>query len=261
MAALQERVKRRKISSDDNNDNSISSMFLNHVDHREFIKYFNPIEASQLSEIYQIPLAINREIAEFATGTIEQCANDNCNAGICVLNEEKILFQNKQEVKWNYCSIENKYFCSLCKPSTLRFICCDRVQCVTNTVKCAGNTNDDDNEMCYDDQKNEYWMRYKCCFCVENNDAGCSKCKLWRCVYHAEEDNAPIYPCWQCFGYWCPKCFQEVGMVNCDPCGTMYCRECFDKMGGVCCDECNTGWCGDCCEGNGGVFICDNCVN
>eukprot|EP01084_Bolivina_argentea_P266636 452294_1 len=64
-----------------------SIWFGNKSDHSQFIEIFNSIENSELSNKLQITHAINKEIAEYATGQFTKCDNSKC------LNNIPILFE------------------------------------------------------------------------------------------------------------------------------------------------------------------------
>eukprot|EP01084_Bolivina_argentea_P231406 390260_1 len=225
-------LKKRKLS-ESVSTNKIKSIFSNSSDHNEFLTYFHPIQQSPLSKLLNIPFDINREIAQYAVGTIQKCANTNCNAGICVLNEHWIEFN---PLKWNYCANKNKYFCDMCLPFTTHFICCDTIQYFKHYTKCFWlNKNE---TMCYDDVWDvwdEYVMGYKCLYCdnMSNNDH-CARCNEWNCALHdTMKCDAGIHNI----------CCSEVYCIECENC---FCIPCNGYDCGHFCDRCNGFWCNVC---------------
>lgn len=164
-------------------DKGMKSMF-NHIgDHMEFIKCLKIIDSSKLIRDLSIPLDISKEIAELSTGRIQTCSKEGCNGGICILKEDIEKFNNKQINdfdKWNYCKVKDKYFCHLCAPFTIRFICCHTIQCVKDYKKCRWNR---EIQACCDHD----YMGFKCCYC-DTDQAVCEICGEWMCVYHDEDD-------------------------------------------------------------------------
>eukprot|EP01084_Bolivina_argentea_P217586 369400_1 len=103
----------------------LRTMFDDEKDHNECLKYLESIQSSKLPQILECPLDINRQIAEYTVGAIETCSNGECNAGICVLNEDWKHFDDDITFsKWNYCFNTEQYFCCLCVSSTTHFACC-----------------------------------------------------------------------------------------------------------------------------------------
>ena len=73
-----------------------------------------------------VPTAVTRECAEFATGRIEECSTAKCKQGICILcADEKLLDvdPSKMRDKWSYCALSNKYFCSDCPNFCSKYHC------------------------------------------------------------------------------------------------------------------------------------------
>ena len=242
-------------------DRSIKTRFLNSKDHKACIKYLQSIEESDLIQSLQIPQDVNREIAEYTTGLIKECGNKDCKAGICVLNEAMVNFENGKETEWNYCVEKDIFFCSLCKPSTVKFICCDTVQYVTDDTKCDGSVKYDDGKTrCFDEVYNKYSMRWKCQFCDDSdsefdndNSRTCRGCGKWMCYFHRETHKCPnaehnIYCnlfdlCVKCDEWYCEGCQGPDGAVICAECQDLYCEKdwgdgyvcsCFKYIYGTC---------------------------
>ena len=218
------------------------TMFSDIRDHKECIGYLQSIESSELSQTLAIPFDINREIAEYATGTIHQCGNKKCNSDICVLNETLAEFVNGKETEWNYCSVQHVYFCALCKPSTIKFVCCDTVQHVTEERECYCNTEDD--ALCLNpEEHSESLMGYKCNFC-DDNSGTCDECGRWMCEHHREFEICDMMKH--------KGCCTLLG--DCRKCGRLFCKQC---DGGSMCDTCYDEHCPDCLDGH----TCQDCGN
>ena len=139
-------AKKAKVSNESTNITEIKSMFSNSDDHKEFMTYFKSIEMSRLSKQLSIPLDINRNVAEYATGTIQTCSNNKCKSEICVLNKD----WNDSNRKWKHSTKTDKYYCQTCAPFTTRFIRCGIIQCVLNLKKCCEKSDDDEDQFrCY----------------------------------------------------------------------------------------------------------------
>ena len=53
----------------------------------QFLKIFGSIEESELTQIMAVPHDINKEIAEYSTGSLTKCGDANCDGLISVLKE------------------------------------------------------------------------------------------------------------------------------------------------------------------------------
>eukprot|EP01084_Bolivina_argentea_P272605 464187_1 len=90
------------------------NIFLHHEDHQDFEKIYKLIQHLLLN----IPDAVNKEIAEFATGMIEYCSNDTCEIDIVVLHHDLTIYDdnhcNAHEVGFKRCRSSLSYFCTEC---------------------------------------------------------------------------------------------------------------------------------------------------
>eukprot|EP01084_Bolivina_argentea_P291100 500262_1 len=75
---------------------------------------FDSIEQSELSHVLSIPSYINKEISEYATGVIKDCATDNCTEKVILLNKD---FENNYPIhnSYGFDYRNNKFYCSTCK--------------------------------------------------------------------------------------------------------------------------------------------------
>ena len=230
-------------------DQSMKTTFMNNKDHKECTEYLLSIEQADLIQSLQIPLDINREIAEFATGDIKQCGNKECKAGICVLNEAIIAFENGKETEWTYCNQKDVYFCELCEPSTIKFICCNTIQYVTEDRKC-GACRDSDLPFCVD-KYGDYslLMGYKCNFCdALDDDRTCKDCGEWACYFHHDMRG--------CYDDKHNGCCKSNGF--CILCDEAFCDGCDDENGYFC-DKCWESFCGTCWKQQKDYMDCKVC--
>merc|ERR1712228_422227 len=177
----------------------------------------------------------------YATGTIEECGNEACNAGVCVLNDAWINFENDIETDWSYCDEQDIFFCVLCKPSTIKFLCCDTIQYVTEDRKCWGKTSKADITMCHDETFGIFGrlMSYKCNFCddVEHSDdeRTCEECGKWACTFHRKLFKCipnrthnlcciPSIQCSKCNHWMCTDCDGPGAIMFCEECKTWFCK-------------------------------------
>eukprot|EP01084_Bolivina_argentea_P059579 108824_1 len=277
------------------NDYFYTSTFQNSTDHNQFVFYFNIIQKNQLIQSLNIPSIINREIAEYATGTIKPCSNLNCNEGICILNSDWKNFNKNKITKWTYCDRKNNYFCEKCKPHTLYFNCCDTTQCILNSKKCDFLTYDKDKTktMCYDRVKDTYLMGYKCLYCNYDENGICPDCGEWSCKYDRIKcDNnqhnfccSLMGICNKCNARFCNKCTDDnynaefadfccncpklfcgdcvCDMMKCEGCYGSFCEDCMNKQkNDVSCDICSEWWCEKCVQQKNIITkYCDECDN
>eukprot|EP01084_Bolivina_argentea_P306508 529666_1 len=260
---------------------TIKSMFSDLCDQDQFMSYLKPIQQSQIATHLFIPFDILREISEFATGEIKQCSNNKCQAGICILNQHWIDFNNGHPKKWNYCPIENKYFCEICAPFTAKFICCDTIQCFKHYRKCAWNMSKDKYETMCDDYDGPS-MAYQCLYCDNDNDDNrlCIEHNEWMCYFHREITKCEqgihniccggIFECVKCENEVCLECANHSGGFICDKCIGFICNECMDEakeMIGILCKQCYSWFCNECVDQQNigknckfcGKFSCNKC--
>ena len=83
--------KKQKLNDHNNSSSNTSSIcFVNSSDHQHFLELFQVIDGSQLIKSLNITHFISKDIAEFATGSFEKCANTKC------MNEIPTLYQDKE---------------------------------------------------------------------------------------------------------------------------------------------------------------------
>ena len=242
-------AKKMKLNNK-SNDKGMRTMFDDDKDHNECLGYFESIQSSKLPQMLQCPLDINRNIAEYAVGTIETCSNNECDAGICVLNEDWKYFEDIDDgikfSKWNYCYNTEQYFCGLCVPMTTHFACCDTVQCVSkdNKNKCwVWKKGENDEEfMCYDDVNDTHCMECDTYFPFACTEDDCVKSWCADCVYDGNIGVTPRFICESCGRWICDECGMKK-RYNKDCCGTcskLTCPTCRDKgLANGCCEEKN----------------------
>lgn len=203
------------------------------------------IGTSQLVKALDIPQDIIREIGECATGTMKQCANSQCMAEINVLNEDIVSFQqSKEPIKWNYCTVTKKYWCSRCIRRTVRFDCCNIVQiprkediciCCQHMVKCAYcEIAEGEGKVC-DFEECEHYKMWNCvkCVCANNVHTGC--CYGLGDMYGT---------CKQCAFRYCGGC--DIGRGQfCVNCAETYCEDHLPNNGRLC-EECYDFFCNEC---------------
>ena len=109
------------------------------------------------------------------------------------MNEAIIAFESGQKTGWTHCNQKDVYFCELCEPSTIKFICCNTIQYVTEDRKCAHSW-DSDHPFCVDEfEDNSLLMGYKCNFCdTLDDDRTCKGCGEWTCFFIMACDNAQV---------------------------------------------------------------------
>lgn len=174
-----------------------SKVLSNEADQTQFASILEAIKSSPLvlkSEDV-VPLCVIKEIAEYGTGDVKECANPNCDHSVIVLKADdhfECWRQGLYEYDWNekvfYCAdcIKLLRWCSSCPPD----MGCDRFVKSWECDKCAQCGNvlfncHEYNRYC----RNERDRSYHCHTCPVKI---CGKCAGW------EGQNMWCYMCMNC---------------------------------------------------------------
>eukprot|EP01084_Bolivina_argentea_P260709 440353_1 len=210
-----------------------SKLFLNSCDNKQFQTIFNSIDNSQLIQQLNISHIISKEIAEYSTGNIEHCANNECKTEIFILNEYienyECDHENSSELGFKYCYHSNKYYCKKCMEYAVISMDCEcdywnQLYWPYNSDKC---TNINCNRIISD------------CDCSHslNKPIPCSQCNKGNdqhiCYWCYENDNYHrTMECIQCDKIFCNDC---VGFHDYDRC---ICTECEQQTSANCGGNC-----------------------
>ena len=111
----------------------ISSKLFCSFDQDQFRRIFKSIEKSAYIRQLDVSKVISKEIAEYATGQIKDCANTECEQTIIILNQDLAEYNNdhsnSQKLNFKYCFITESFYCLQCMhlAQTANFCNCDDV--------------------------------------------------------------------------------------------------------------------------------------
>eukprot|EP01083_Nonionella_stella_P298995 1014645_1 len=152
-----------------------SNRFRNNSDHRHFEDIFRVIDACEWTESVVV---VNKLIAEYATGTIKQCANKKCMNDIVVLVEDEQTYEfdhnNAHKLGYKWCYEYNLFFCSECmdQAESCGSSHCDILSFIPECGKC-----DMCNAIAYKCRCHGYeWQCSNCDFNTCNNCFGTDPC-------------------------------------------------------------------------------------
>lgn len=91
----------------------IKSIFRNIEDQKNFTQILRILDMTELSVMYDIPLNVNKEIAEFAMGHIHKCLMTKCDHDILQLNNVSMYF-DEFEGKWRCHRYQMNEYCLNC---------------------------------------------------------------------------------------------------------------------------------------------------
>ena len=96
----------------------VSSKLYHSSDQDQFRRIFKSIENSAYIRQLDVSKVINKEIAEYATGQIKDCANTECTEKIIILDQEFLEYNsdhsNSDELKFKYCADTQSFYCAQC---------------------------------------------------------------------------------------------------------------------------------------------------
>eukprot|EP01083_Nonionella_stella_P127301 385644_1 len=182
-----------------------------------------------------IPTIINKEIAKFARGEVEDCSNPQCKQPICILDEEAIStcdIMYKRCILWN---LSFQIFCIDCMefvipamemPTHCRLSRCKRLQFLPDCPKC---------DICdqylpkqCECKRNKLYL--ECCNCGSKE---CSQCR------------AKDFECVSCQNEMCSNCKANTSYTTSCVVGTnrvrSVCIKCYDDTV-IECGECNASY-------------------
>eukprot|EP01084_Bolivina_argentea_P051179 94134_1 len=128
-----------------------SKLFTNICDNKQFQTIFHSIDNSPLIKQFNIPHIISKGIAEYSTGNIKHCANNDCKTEIFILNEYiqkyKSNHGNSAEIGFKYCYHTNEYYCQKCMEYAIMLNGCkcnqwNQIYWPSNLDKCGNITCD-----------------------------------------------------------------------------------------------------------------------
>mmetsp|Transcript_10293 Transcript_10293/g.15562 ORF Transcript_10293/g.15562 Transcript_10293/m.15562 type:complete len:318 (+) Transcript_10293:22-975(+) len=233
----------KKTKLDEVPETTVVSIFEDDDDQIQFEDIFYAVENCELTKVLKIPHIISKQIAEYATGMLEECNNKHCQNVVITLWDDcekyKPDHSNCHEFGYKDASYDifekSIYYCSECMDmlqtchcncGQLSFIpeckrctqCkkvmfeCDRCECsrkhsqchCCGVVKCHACAQQDDDPM---------GQMVPCLGCYEPGHPYCTRnLYCWKCLKLPAGKNSP-------YGV-CPNCFDESMMLKeCKYCG------------------------------------------
>ena len=100
-------------------EKNIQTMFSNEQDYNECLSIFHCINKCKLIIDLDIPSAISKEIAEYATGTIKPCSYKGCNNTVLILEDDLEQMCDYDVPPSNFIyiymyEVVNKFYCLEC---------------------------------------------------------------------------------------------------------------------------------------------------
>ena len=167
----------------------------------QFQEMFTAIDSCELLVKLSIPQDITKEIAEYATGDIEYCANNKCGQDICTLpdDEHPEDAAGDEERGYAYCEERDNYWC---------------FDCVDGVDYCQGYQD------CLVKIHSSEWRE-----CGFNRD---SKCEQFIKICGDGWDECLYQYCKICDRYACDECYPRspYEMNECKSCNKSCCDDC-----------------------------------
>ena len=101
--------KRQKVFND---KRVIKTIFMDEDD-KECMKLLETIDGTQMIESFQIPMVINKCIAEYTIGELQQCSNKKCDTDILILCNEWKYFDDNTN-RWLSVNLDLDHLCQKC---------------------------------------------------------------------------------------------------------------------------------------------------